>query len=96
MPGTGSARSETLVLHGMMASRLVKTYINASTDAMLAGRLTSGLGQEYERNRGEGLGGDELFDAMVGFVGGTGGFARDAAGLAVLAHFFESCEVFEK
>lgn len=91
-----SARSEALVLHGMMASRLVKKYINASTDARLAGRLKNGLGREYERNRGEGLEGDELFDAMVRFVAGTGDFARDAAGLAVLVHFFESCEVFEK
>lgn len=91
-----SSRSETLVLHGMMASSLVKKYINTSTDARLAGRLKNGLGREYERNRREGLAGDELFDAMVRFVGGTGDFARDAAGLAVLVHFFESCEVFEK
>lgn len=91
-----SSRSENMIRHGMMATRLVKEYINASTDSHLAGRLKSGLGHEYERNRSDGLEGDELFDAMLRFVGGTGDFARDAAGLAVLVHFFESCEVFEK
>lgn len=91
-----SSRSENMIRHGMMATRLVKEYLDASTDGQLAGRLKSGLGREYDKNRGEGLEGDELFDSMLRFVGGTGDFARDAAGLAILVHFFESCEVFEK
>ena len=91
-----SPRSERMIRHGMMASGLVKRYINESSDARLAGRIKNSLGREYERCRSEGLRGDELFDAMVWFVGGTGDFAWDAAGLAVLVHFFESCEVFEK
>ena len=91
-----SQRSEEVIRHGMMASKRVEAYLNTSTAGQLAGRLRSGLAREYKRHKNDGLVGDELFDAMCRFVAGTGNFARDAAGVAVLAHFFESCEVFEK
>lgn len=78
----------------------VKRFVQhfAKVDPAFPERLRAGLSKEYERLRGQGLEGDELFEELVWFS--AGGRVTDlrqmAAGLAVLGYFFMVCEVFEK
>lgn len=60
-------------------------------------RLKAGFLEKYWRLKREGVRGGDLFEMMCQFA--QQGFQRQAqrsAGLAVLIHLFEACEVFEK
>ena len=60
-------------------------------------RLRLGFLKEYLRLQDEGLRGDALFEAMLSFsFNGRHTRSEQAAGLAVLVYFFESCDIFEK
>lgn len=92
-------RSRTTITMGLSVSREVGKYIEtvAQTDPDFPEQLRSGFLREYYRLRGEGHRGDELFDLMCGFAQqGFNDQCKRSAGLAVLIHFFELCEVFEK
>jgi hypothetical protein len=93
--------SRVTITMGLSVSREVEVgkYIEAvaQTDPDFPGRLTAGFLQEYHRLRGKGHRGDDLFDLMCSFA--QQGFTKQgerSAGLAVLIHLFELCEVFEK
>lgn len=90
-----SAWAGGMIGAGLARVKLVAECINESPDPTLAGRLKAGMAREYERLRGEGMDGDDLFYALWGLAGRGGGMKRAAAGLAVLVYFFEACEVFE-
>ena len=92
-------RSRMTITMALGVSREVGQYIQtvAQTDSEFPVRLRSGFLEEYYRLRREGCCGDDLFDLMCSFA--QQGFTeqhRRSAGLAVLIHLFELCEVFEK
>ncbi|MFJ8581812.1 hypothetical protein [Micromonospora sp. NPDC093277] len=85
---------------GMAQSPLVADYLQrmaANVDHRFPGNLRRAFVTEYERLWNEGLRGDSLFVALSEFAGGEAGdLLRQAAGLAVLAHLFGVCDVFEE
>lgn len=92
-------RSRMAITMGLSVSSEVGKYIKtvAQTDSDFPVRLRSGFLQEYHRLRRKGCRGDDLFDLMCSFA--QQGFTepyKQSAGIAVLIHLFELCEVFEK
>ncbi|MDM4721445.1 hypothetical protein QTQ03_18235 [Micromonospora sp. WMMA1363] len=88
---------------GLAQSPLVADYLQrmaSHVDHRFPANLRRAFVTEYERLWGEGLRGDSLFVALSDFAGGEGtaggDLPRQAAGLAVLAHLFHVCDVFEE
>lgn len=93
-----SEHSALAVTTGLLNAENVRSFIEerAMVDATFPERLKTGFVDAYHRLRGEGAAGDELFDQLREFASqGDADFRKQAAGLAVLAHLFEACEVFE-
>lgn len=88
-----------VIAMGLGVASEVSRYIEsvAQTDVEFPERLKAGFLEEYWRLKKEGVNGGNLFELMCRFA--QQGFQRQAqrsAGLAVLIHLFEACEVFEK
>ena len=84
---------------GLANSSLVESYIHsiAKSDPKFSERLNAGFVNEYYRIRKSMSLGGELFLALLEFSNaGNSRFARQAAGLTVLAYFFEKCEVIDR
>ncbi len=94
--GPSSSKKITM---GLMQAPLVADYLQSMAthvDADFPPRLIAGFRLEYDRHRSTGLKGDGLFVLMEHFAaGGSFDFERQAAGLAVLAHLFQVCDIFE-
>ena len=91
--------SRVTIAMGLGVASEVAKYIEsvAQVDPDFPERLKAGFLEEYWRLKKEGLKGDELFEFMCRFA--QRGFEKQtqrSAGLAVLIHLFETCEVFEK
>ncbi|MCC7003979.1 MAG: hypothetical protein IT357_17630 [Gemmatimonadaceae bacterium] len=88
-----------IITMGLSVANTVAAYIEsvAADDPDFPERLKAGFLSEYYGARLQGLRGSELFDAMCAFAQrGFRTYKQQAAGLAVLVHLFEACEVFEK
>ena len=84
---------------GLVQSKQVQQFVEdmSGLDSTFLGRLTSGFVREYQRQVGEGLEGDSLFEAMRLFSAqGRSEMRYQSAGLTVLVYLFERCEVFEQ
>lgn len=85
---------------GLMQAPQVSSYLEkmaAYIDSEFPGRLVSGFRVEYEKCWASGLRGDNLFTMLEFFAAGDSrDFERHAAGLAVIAHLFQICDLFEK
>jgi hypothetical protein len=91
--------ARAVIATGLGVAHEVTQYIQsvAQTDPEFPERLTAGCLAEYWSLKQKGFKGGELFEFMCRFA--QRGFERQAqrsAGLAVLIHLFEACEVFEK
>jgi HNH endonuclease len=78
---------------------VVRQFIDAFTklEDTFSARLRSGFINAYETLKRRGITGDELFQEMLSFATGSkSDLKSQAAGLAILGYYFESCEVFEK
>lgn len=65
-------------------------------DSKFPERLKTGFVHQYRQLRDEGFYGDSLFEGLREFACTTQeDFKRQAAGLAILAYLFQTCEVFE-
>jgi hypothetical protein len=90
--------SHNLIVMGLSGSHEITEYITkmAQLDSSFPDRLKTGFQKKYRELR-ENLSGDTLFGVMLDFAkGGCNDFKRQAAGLVILCHLFEICEVFEK
>lgn len=88
-----------MIVLGLANVNLVEDYIRsvAKTDPKFPERLKAGFVNEYRRLRKFMSLGNELFFALMEFAeGGDQRFERRAAGLTILAYFFEKCEVLER
>ena len=90
---------QAVIAMGLGVAGEVARYVQivSQTDPDFPERLKAGFLGEYWRLKSEGNKGSELFELMCKFA--QQGFQKQAqrsAGLAVLIHFFETCEVFEK
>lgn len=90
--------SRYLITVGLSQSYQVETFLTqmAQMDDGFPERLTDGFKRKYDELSQE-YSGDTLFVKMVEFSQlGFVDFPQQAAGLAILCHLFQLCEIFEK
>lgn len=86
---------------GMAQDREVRKFLTAMDSAVLgfSARLTAHFKSLYYQGRAEGMSGDDLFASIVGATYANCGprltAEVQAASLAVVAHLFSICEIFE-
>lgn len=83
---------------GMRRVELLDDYFARHPKATLGDQVAATMNQEYRRIREQGLGPDAVFFELERFVGGPDRStpSRQAAVLAVLAYYFEQCDIFER
>lgn len=84
---------------GLAKSKEVENFITNSCviESDYAERLKAGFLKKYYEYRHKGLVSDDLFYELLNYASGnSSNFKRQAAGLSVIAYFFEKCEIFEK
>lgn len=88
----------TLLKAGMTRAELVRKYLRGIADQRRYDRLAAAFRQRYEQLKSDGLPPDDIFAGLQKFVGGNSvpSPAHQAATLAILACFFEACEIFER
>lgn len=94
-----TAPTHNLIVMGMSRSREIGQYIKDQSvlDENYPERLKKGFRVKYDELVRDGIEGDELFESMLEFSSGySNDFARRSAGLIILTHLFELCEIFEK
>jgi hypothetical protein len=96
--GETTARLLTI---GLMRTDAVAQFLErmaSQIDPSYPGRLRAGFIGEYDSLWNKGLRGDALFLALSTFAAGgqEQNFEQHAAGLAVLSHLFQVCDVFER
>lgn len=93
-----SAEVEQLLKIGMHKAHLVEQYFRVDPDVTLGDRVAARLREEYLAVRATGATGDDIFHALNQFAGGIAATPpqRMAAVFAVLAYFFERCDIFEE
>lgn len=94
-----TARSGSLLRMGLSKAAEVTNFLDRMSvlDPDFPERLRTGFVEAYQRHVAEGLTGDDLFTALVAVAAqGDPALERQAAGLAVLSHLFEVCDVFER
>ena len=93
-----SENTAGMIRMGAAKSHDVEVVILQATqlDSSFPDRLRDGFQQKYADFQSEGLAGDELFDALYVWAGGTSSDPRrQAAALCILSHLFILCDVFE-
>lgn len=91
-----SPHVETLLKAGMTRAELVRKYFGvqpASQDD-----IAQSFRSHYEKLRADGKSPDGIFSELQQYAGGgpVQTPAKQSAGLAVLAYFFEECEIYER
>jgi hypothetical protein len=88
-----------LLTLGLAGAPIVADYLTRidSIDAGFPERLKQRFMNEYLQRSSEELRGDALFASLWEYAcQGSPEFARQAAGLTVLTHLFEACEIFKR
>lgn len=82
---------------GQTRAAHVNNYLADQVDPAEAQRMADGFSDRYKAVAAEGAEPDNAFGAMLAFAGGVStDVAREAAALAVVAHFFSTCEIFDR
>lgn len=82
---------------GQTGTAHVQNYLADQVDPAEAQRMADGFTARYKAVVAEGAEPDAAFGTMIGFAGGgSTDVSRDAAALAVVAHFFSTCEIFDR
>lgn len=85
---------------GMRKVDVVRKYFDEYHDPKLGDEVAEALRQHYEAYRDRGLGQDEIFSELQVLASGSQGLHQGAAHqnavYAVLAFFFEECDVYEE
>lgn len=88
-----------LLTTGMTRADVVKKYLRGLADQTRYDRTAAAFRAHYDELKKRGLSPDRIFVAMQQFVAGAEEVAtpsQQAATLAILAFFFEACEIFER
>lgn len=93
-----SASVDGLLRAGMKKASLVGQFFRDWIDPTYGQEIVAAFSAEYQRLRQRRVPPDEIFMSLLEFAGGAGrGSADHEAGvLAVLAHLFETCDIFEE
>ena len=92
-------RSESMFHIGLLRVHHVASYIQemSGVSSTFVDGLKHGFIAEYDRLRGEGLLGDQLFESLEDFAAqGRADLKHRSASLSVLVYLFERCEIFER
>lgn len=82
---------------GMSNNSTIEEYLNRHPDPSFSVQLTNIMANKYRELKALGLDSCEIFSELWNFASGNHtDFTYQAAGLGILAYFFEQCEVFEK
>jgi hypothetical protein len=94
--GLGEDERMSLV-NGMRKARLVRDYLDGHPDKELPEKVASCFRQKYDQLKAEGLEPNSiLYELQIAAQGPYVQRPRqEAAALAVLAHLFEKCDIFE-
>lgn len=87
----------TLLKAGMERADVVARFFSKWHDATLGDRVAQGFREKYETLRDDGLTPTVIYQELWAYAGGRLKSHPDheAAVLAVLAHLFETCDIFE-
>ena len=93
-----SSHVETLLTAGISRSDLVHRYFRAGTDQGAQDKIAALFRKQYSMLKSENRSPDDIFVQLQHFVGGTSVSlpSRQAAVFAVLAYFFQECDIFER
>ncbi|MGA3143777.1 MAG: ABC-three component system protein [Verrucomicrobiota bacterium] len=92
-----STDAESLLAAGMRKAKLVEKFFAEWHDPTFGDVVTEAFGNEYRRLKSLKLSPDDIFVHLQDFAGGKlrGNSTHQTAVLAVLAHLFEECDIFE-
>ena len=93
-----SKNSEILLTAGMTKASLVENFFAKWSDPTFGDKIAGAFNKKYIQLRDAGLLPDNILMELQIFAGGSrqGPPAYQAAVLAVLAHLFEKCDIFER
>lgn len=92
-----SGENESLLKMGLTRENQLEEYLNKNLDTSFAARLRNIFVAEYNRLKNEGLSADEIFYKLLEFASGyKSDFSTQAAGLTIIAYYFNVCDIFEK
>jgi hypothetical protein len=93
-----SQAAGTLLKAGMTRSDIVKKYLRGIADQTRYDRMAASFRLRYRELKAQGLAPDDIFSGLQKFIAGDGVStpSHQAATLAILAFFFEACEIFER
>jgi len=93
-----SQATGTLLKAGMTRSEIVKKYLRGIADQTRYDRTAAAFRLRYRELREARLAPDEIFSGLQKFIAGdaVASPSHQAATLAILAFFFEACEIFER
>lgn len=93
-----SEAAATLLRAGMTRSEIVRKYLRGLPDQTRYDRVAAAFRQRYQELRSEGRAPDDILAMLQRFIAGNAvpSPAHQAATLAILAFFFEACEIFER
>jgi hypothetical protein len=93
-----SQSAGALLKAGMTRSEVVRKYLRGLSDQTRYDRVAAAFRSRYGELRSEGLAPDDIFVGLQKFVTGEvlASTPNQAAALAILAFFFEACEIFER
>lgn len=88
---------EKLLREGMSKAPLVAQFLEQWHDSMLGERIAKSFRTKYESLRGE-LSPNRVFSELQAWAGGTerGTPEHELAVLAIMAYYFERCDIFEE
>ena len=82
---------------GLSSNSTIEDYLNRHPDPSFSVQLTNIMAKKYQELKSQDLDSCEIFSELWNFASGNHtDFIYHAAGLGILAYFFEQCEVFEK
>jgi len=87
-----------LLMMGMTRSDLVEDYLrNKAPNPSYGDELAAMFKRTYQGLRRQGMGPEDTFTELVRFAGGAqrGTTLHEGAVLAVIAYFFEQCDIYE-
>ncbi|WP_170346904.1 ABC-three component system protein [Ruegeria atlantica] len=90
-----SVEAADLLRLGRRKVRLVETYFEKAGPVEIGEKIAEAFRDHYAKLKAMQLDADQMFSYLQKFAGVSGEPKRQAAAMAVMAYFFDSCDIFE-
>ena len=90
-----SDEAEKLLRLGRRKSRLVEVYFTRTVPVESGERIAEAFRNRYRELKALKLTSDQIFNYLQKFTGFEGDLKRQAAAMAVMAYFFDECDIFD-